>query len=419
MYTELVAQLPSLWDQFMRVGDMLYLLFKYSPYWGPFVLATVFAHVWLRYVRAKFIAEQENVLLEIRPPAEVMKSPAAMQAVFDGLWQKAGETTFIDRLWFGKVRMWYSFELVSTEGQVHMYVWVRTAFRQAVERTFYAHYPEVEIVESEDYSTTLPYSLETYNSWGLDFGLSSAIGVPIKTYIDYHLDQTSAKEEQKVDPIAHVFEYLGSLGKGEHAWIQILCRANKKEDITFGAMRNRKSYDELSRMEISRIRNSPEETIVFPDGGVGKTLSDRQIKRIQAMNRTGLSSTHWDVGIRGVYIAEHEHFVGTNIPGLIGVWQPFGSPGYNSIVLNGSRWQPIFTYPWQDFNGIRENKKKVQIVDAYRRRSWFHAPYRFPHFYLTSEELATIWHIPGSVAKTPTLQRISSARGQAPANLPQ
>jgi hypothetical protein len=100
------------------------------------------------------------------------------------------------------------------------------------------------------------------------------------------------------------------------------------------------------------------------------------------------------------------------------MWQPFGSPGYNSISIDGSRWQPIFDYPWQDFNGIRENRKKVRIIDAYRQRSWFHPPYEFKNFMMTSEELATIFHLPGSVARTPTLQRISSSRSEAPTNLP-
>jgi hypothetical protein len=359
------------------------------------------------------------VLLEIHLPQEVMKSPAAMQAVFDGLFLKSGEASFIDRLWFGKVRMWYSFELVSIEGQVHLFVWARKFFRRLVERSFYAHYPDAEIVLAQDYTTQLPFSLETYDCFGADFNITASIGVPIRTYVDYKLDQTATKEEQKVDPMAHVFEFLGSMGKGEHVWIQILARASKKEDMTFGFIRNRKTYEDYSREEISRIRSSPEEHIVFPDGGVGKTLSDRQMKRIQAMNRIGLSSTHWDVGIRGIYIAEKEMFDDSNITGLLSVWQPFGSPGFNSIVPNGTRWQPIFSYPWQDYNGIRENKRKIQIIDAYRRRSWFHPPYEFQNFMMTSEELATLFHIPGSVAKTPTMQRIGSARAQAPVNLPQ
>jgi hypothetical protein len=419
MYSNLLAQLPSVWEQLAKAFDVLLFLLGFSPYWGPPLLGILFWNRWLHYVRSRFIEKQEMVLLEIRLPQEVMKSPAAMQAVFDGLWMKGGEASFIDRLWFGKVRMWYSFELVSIEGQVHLYVWARRFFRKFVERSFYAHYPDSELVEAEDYSVLLPFSLETHDVFGADFALGAPIGVPIRTYVDFHLDQTATKEEQKVDPMSHVFEFLGSMGKGEYLWIQILARASKKEDMTFGLIRNRKTYDELSKEEVARIRASPEETIIFPDGGTGKTLSDRQIKRIQAMNRTGLSSTHWDMGIRGIYLAEKEVFDDSNVTGLLTIWQPFGSPGFNSIVPEGSRWQPMFSYPWQDFNSIRENKAKVLIVDAYRRRSWFHPPYEFPNFMMTSEELATLFHIPGSVAKTPTIQRIGSARGEAPSNLPQ
>lgn len=420
--TDLVAQTAqvslSLFDQFSKVFSIWGYLLQYSPYWAPPILVVIFARVWLDYVRARFIGSQENVLLEIRLPQEVFKSPAAMQAVFDGLYMRGGETTFIDRLWLGKVRMWYSFEFVSLEGQVHMYVWVRKSFRKMVERTFYAHYPDIEIIEAEDYSIMLPFSLERYNLYGMDFMLGAAVGVPIRTYIDYKLDQSNTKEEQKTDPIAHMFELLGSMQKGEYIWVQILARGHKKEDLTYGRYNNIKSYEEVAKEEIARIRKNPEEVVIFPDGGQGKTLSDRQMVRIKAMNRTMLSSTHWDVGIRGIYLAEHEHFDGTNITGLRTVWQPFGAPGYNSIKSVGNRWQDILDYPWQDFNGYRENKKKIQIVDAYRRRSWFHLPYRFPHYMMTSEELATLFHIPGSVVRTPNVQRISSTRAQAPPNLP-
>ncbi len=417
--TAQVAQVSfSLADQLGKAFDILGIIFHYSPYIAPPILIVLFARVWMEYVRARFIASQEQVLLELRLPQEVFKSPAAMQAVIDGLYIRGGESTFIDRLWLGKVRLWYSFEVVSLEGQVHMYVWVRKSFRKLVERTFYAHYPDIEIIEAEDYALTFPFALEKHNMYGIDFKLGAAIGIPIRTYIDYKLDQTSTKEEQKIDPIAHMWEYLGSLGKGEYLWIQILARAHRKEDITFGHVHNTKSYEQIAKEEIGRIRKNPEEVILFPDGGQGKTLSDRQLKQVQAMNRTILSTTHWDVGIRSIYIAEHEQFDGSAITGMRTMWQPFGAPGYNSITGDGSRWQDIFDYPWQDFNGYRENKKKIQIVDAYRRRSWFHLPYRFKHFMMTSEELATIFHIPGTTIRTATVQRISSTRAQAPSNLP-
>jgi len=418
MYNNLLAQLPSLGEQFARAFDLVLFFFTLSPYWLPPLLMVFFWYKWLHYVRSQFIEKQEMVLLEIRLPQEVYKSPVAMQAVFDGLWIKGGESNFIDRLWFGKVRMWYSFELVSFEGQVHLYVWARKFFQRMVERSFYAHYPDIELVPVQDYALAFPFSLETHNCYGADFGLNDTIGVPIKTYVDYKLDQTASKEEQKVDPMAHVFEFLGSMGKGEYVWLQILARASKKEDMTFGFIRNRKTYEQFSKEEIARIRSSPEEVIVFPNGTEGKTLSDKQVKRVQLMNRIGLSSTHWDFGVRGIYIAEKEKFDDANITGLLGLWQPFGSSGYNSLTVIGDRWQPRFSYPWHDFNGRKEVVDKVTIIDAYRRRSWFHPPYEFYNYMITSEELATLFHIPGSVAKTPTLQRISSSRGEAPSNLP-
>ena len=45
--------------------------------------------------------------------------------------------------------------------------------------------------------------------------------LPIKTYVDYGLDK-DPKEEYKTDPITQILEVMGSLGKGEHMWYQVL-----------------------------------------------------------------------------------------------------------------------------------------------------------------------------------------------------
>ena len=37
---------------------------------------------------------------------------------------------------------------------------------------------------------------------------------------------------------------------------------------------------------------------------------------------------------------------------------------------------------------------------------------------MNGEELATLYHLPGAVATTPTLTRIPSKKSEAPANLP-
>jgi hypothetical protein len=58
------------------------------------------------------------------------------------------------------------------------------------------------------------------------------------------------------------------------------------------------------------------------------------------------------------------------------------------------------------------------MIDAYITRNAFLPPHIEDAFLLTSEELATIFHIPGAEAKVPGLKKIESNRKGAPPNLP-
>ena len=58
------------------------------------------------------------------------------------------------------------------------------------------------------------------------------------------------------------------------------------------------------------------------------------------------------------------------------------------------------------------------MFDAYVKRGAFYAPFTRKLFVLNTEELATIYHFPGSVAKTPTISRIESKKGEPPTALP-
>ena len=60
------------------------------------------------------------------------------------------------------------------------------------------------------------------------------------------------------------------------------------------------------------------------------------------------------------------------------------------------------------------------LVDSYRRRMYYYEPYdmREQAMVMSIEELATIFHIPSRAVQTPTLARVPSATGEAPANLP-
>ncbi|HYF28887.1 MAG TPA: hypothetical protein VEA36_00795, partial [Candidatus Paceibacterota bacterium] len=91
----------------------------------------------------------------------------------------------------------------------------------------------------------------------------------------------------------------------------------------------------------------------------------------------------------------------------------------NTNALGITRWDAIFNdYPWEDRSGKHKEHLEHQLVDAYRRRSYFTEPYRLPWVVMSSEELATIFHIPSASVTAPSLPRIQSSTSEAPSNLP-
>ena len=240
---------------------------------------------------------------------------------------------------------------------------------------------------------------------------------PIKTYVDYGLDKTSVEEEEKVDPMSAVLEYLSSIGKGEQIWIQIIMRAHTEEkpipDLIFG----KKDWKTSASKEIDKImkrdkkpKKDEKETINFGEF----LLTKGERAKVEAMERN-LGKLPFDCGIRGMYIANNENFDAISIPGLIGSFRQYSSNDLNEIKFYD--WTD-FDYPWQDFRNMRKDYMKRRIIAAYKARSFFYEPYKRKHFVLSSEELATIFHLPGKAVETSSLNRVVSRKAEAPANLP-
>jgi hypothetical protein len=139
---------------------------------------------------------------------------------------------------------------------------------------------------------------------------------------------------------------------------------------------------------------------------------------VKAIERT-TAKTAFDTMIRATYFAEKSAFDPTNIGGLLGSFGQFGSASLNSLRPD---FNAAYKYPWQDFGGRKKAENEEKLLEAYKRRSFFHPPFKHFHgkpFILSTEELATLWHFPsGIVAATPTLTRIPSKKAEAPSNLP-
>jgi len=384
--------------------------------------------MFVRYNRKKFFAKQDYTVLEIRVPKEVAKSPVAMELFLNTVWQTSGESTWYDRNFLGKTRPWFSLEIVSIDGHIHFFIWTRASWQKHIESQIYAQYPGAEVEIVSDYAKMIhDFDPETMGLFGTEYALVKADPYPIKTYVDYGLNETATKEEQKVDPISQVLEFLGQLGKDEQFWFQIICRAHRKEDPdpskriwwkphTWNENMDKWSKDALE--EVKRIRK--ENTTKFIDPVSKKeqegfpNLTKGQMDVISALERS-ISKPGFDIGLRSIYLAPKDNFNGTNIPMLVALLKPFNSPTLNSFKPKNTT---SFDYPWQDWNNIRANRLKKNLLYAYKKRSYFFAPVKEQYCVLNTEELATIFHFPGTVVGTPTLGRLLSKKAEPPSNLP-
>lgn len=388
----------------------------YSSYiWLTLLTGFLFYLVWMKYIRLKWIYSQKPVLLEVRLPKDIKKSPYAMEVFFTSLFQD-DKPTVNDAFLAGKVRPWFSFELASFGGDVHFFIWTFGRYKNLVEAQIYAQYPTVEILEVPDYTLPVHYDIKTTTAVGFCMVLSKSDVYPIQTYVDLKLDEKYTNEpEEFTDPISSVLEYLGSLRPGEQAWIQIIARAHRKQKFLIDATFANKDIAKDIDAEIKKIKE--EKSKPDKDGQPPKPLNSLDIKTIESLERSK-AKYPFDVAIRSLYIASNDKVNPANISGLKGAFRQYSNLNLNSFKIG---FGTGLDYPWQDFRKIRTNKYRKTFIDAYKKRSFFEEPHKHwkvEPFVLNTEELATIYHFPGGVVTTPTVVRVGSKRGEAPKNLP-
>ncbi len=503
-----------------------------------------FVRFWMMYRNQEYNNSLKWTMLEIKLPAEINKSPYATELAISSLLQNGGVSTKYDTKILGKQAVFSSLEIASIEGVVHFYVRIQSRFKNLVEASFYAQYPGIEIVEADDYTKliryhhlsndvsmfgamykpsakwipTNPKTGKPYKKGGSESDVPGekddkvslpADFLPFKTYVDYGLDK-DPKEEYKIDPIVPILEAMGTLGKGEHMWYQILfsdesvyndkkmpklyvnpvthkhlnlkeMADSRKEQIRtaswnikgsvkadeFGVpsvvdayKKNEDgSYEQLFDIETDKdgkqIKKPKKKFAQFletkPVFKPEMSLTQDEKDELEAINRK--FSKHLALtNIRLVYIAKRENFKGSNVPPLIVF--PRNFKGVNSFGLGTS---DPYDYPWQKrFHGVEWRTEEMfeayvereaffphiggrKVLDQWEDRFFWSSPMKhrkifrmiyegifhpFGHpqpewvFTANLEEIATLWHLPGATAATPTLPRINSTKGVAPVNLP-
>jgi hypothetical protein len=402
---------PEIWQGLLLAFKYVYLA---TPIWLPAAFLVALFNAWIYYKRTKFWQKESSILLEIKLPREILKSPLAMEVVLGAFSQPGGEGTWIDRIWKGKTRSWFSLEIVSLEGNIRFFIWSKPSFRNLIESQIYSQYPGIEIYEVEDYTKPFYYNPALNNLWACEFALTKDDPYPIKTYVDFGMDK-DPKEEFKIDPMTPMIEFLGSITAGHNIWVQILIRAHKKRRFADVFGEKEDSWKDEAKKEIEKIIGQSK-----PKGeDKGRSATKGETELITALERS-VSKTPFDVGIRAIYMADKDKFNPANVGGIAGAFKQYGSLNLNGFRPTG--WFTIFDYPWQEWGDPKE-KFKPRVLEEYKLRRFFYSPWIGKKFYskpfvLNVEELATIYHFPGSVASTPTFAKIPSLKSKAPANLP-
>ncbi|QQG42959.1 MAG: hypothetical protein HYW15_01995 [Candidatus Giovannonibacteria bacterium] len=417
------------------VREAVYWLGASWFFWVPAVLIFIFWESWVRYVRAYAIARRKFIVLEIKIPREVAKSPQAMESIFAGIHGTARRGNLIERYWNGWITAWFSLEIVGDGGEIHFYIWTHDFFKRMIEAQIFAQYPSCEIKVVDDYVKDMPAALPNrdWSIWGSEYVHTKPDAYPIRTYEDFALEDISAKEEErKIDPLSSLFEFLGNLRPGEKIWIQMLVRPamsdrwKREGEALVAKMAGKAAPPKVGFLTwiVDIVHGALMAAVAPPAKKPMKkeadqfrilNLSPGERATMEAIERN-ISKIGFETVVRWIYLARPDVYNFLAVPAINGIFRQFNSQSLNGFAGNGK----VVTSVDYWFVETRNMLRKIRLYKSYRFRSAFHPPYngRSRPIVLSSSELATIYHFPGMVVSTAAVPRTEAKKGAPPPNLP-
>lgn len=411
----------------------------YLQWWWfftPLILWPIFEIAWINYVQEKYIRGIKWKLLEIKIPKEIEKRPKTMDEFFAALYSTNDVVidTLYDVYLGGMVDVWFSFEIVSIEGDIHFYIRTPELSSDMVEAQIYAQYPEAEIKEAEDYVRDVPDDIpsEDYELWGTDMKLIKEDSYPIRTYKEY--EDTASGDF--IDPISNIVEGVSKLRKGEQIWIQVLVRAvnddwkKEADDLVLKLIGRKNPKKEKGEgffsLLVSEIVDlgrytilgffSPQSLIPKEDKKEEKEHLSMMLhlspgeKEVVTAIENNIKRPGFETDIRWIYLAKRNIFDKAKGNAIVfSFLSQFGSQNLNGFIPNPKTKTSAYYF----LTDYRKALRKRQILRKYKRREFDERSY-----VLNTEELATIFHFPTIEVKAPMAPRVEAKRGKPPAELP-
>ena len=363
-----------------------------------------------------------------------VQTPKAVEQLFAQLSGAFDSPDIAAKFRGGYKQRWFSFEIVSVEGYIQFLIWTEAGFRDLVEASVYAQYPDAEIIEVEDYVNNAPETFpnDTHDIWAADFGLAEDNAYPIRNYREF--EHNISKDTILKDPMGAFLESFSRIGPGEQMWFQIIIepisnswkeKAIKKIKELIGEKVKEKGTGFVGKYFVDKpIALGAELANHITGAEAGdwaasssddgdknelKYMTPGQVKILESMEQK-ISAIGFKTKMRGVYIARKEVFnPNRGVHAMIGAINQFNVPTSNSIVPKFGVGASYF------FTEYRKREKKKLMMKAYKKRKIKPGA---SSCILNVEELATIWHFPMSHVQTPMVQKVEAKQSTPPVGLP-
>lgn len=430
---------------FQSAFDSLLVALRFWWVYMPIILFFIVLEMWREYIKDKYIQGLKWVLLEVTPPPDVQKSPKIAEIFFSGLhgvYSKpvTGRKRFLE----GKVQDWFSFEIVSNEGEIRFYIRTIEGNRNILESQIFAQYPDAEIkVADTDYASNLPEPIpnNTYDLFGAELIFTKPNPYPIKTYPFF--EEESGKDEfVRTDPIAPLAEIMSTIGPGEHLWLQLLARPTgdgwlKEEaqpiiDKIVGKV-PKPPAPGFGQNLVGFLDTGINMILSFLGGGTFETAPKKEEKKdvdptkltpgqkfVLEQVENKAHKLVFKAGHRFLYVARKDVFNKGRVAAVIGMFKQLYSNNMNTFKPNGKvdtdpKGSLSWFFPSETGFGkaARVYKRKKDMFKAYRTRKFVEQPN-----IMSTEEMATVFHLPGINVKAPALPRVEAKKGQPPVSLP-
>jgi hypothetical protein len=364
--------------------------------------------------------ETPRVLLRIRVTKNTETGPIAAEQMLSALHGIFNEEA-------GAKQPHLSLEIAALGKEIFFFVETPEEFRELVEQQFYAQYPRIEINEVEDYAAA---DLQGKGIAAGELILSREEIFPIRRAASF-ADEVVGEQR---DPLAAITSTLSRIDSPEDAtWLQILIRPVNDDW-------QKRAEEYAAKVNAGEDPDAPPPgspwpgifvrilffpiwfpfwllKFLFVSGGEEAPAEEKEERpRVSEESTAQLTEIRekarklgWKTRIRIVAIAaEGEAVAKRKVAGVAGAFKQF-----TQTNLNGFRLET----PSRPAGLFGRGKKSIpaeEVAESFRRRE-------FPEgsgFVLNVEELATIYHQPNQLVRTPGISWVTSKKEEAPANLP-